>query len=365
MKSLLRAPYTWLVLIPTLICGVYYAFLASDIYVSEAKFTVRAVGGSGSSPIMAGLLGDIGASPSTQDISIVSDFIQSPDMLELLEKDLSLREHYSQPGVDAWARLDSNVSDEDFTDYYLDMIEVHQDEKTGIVWIRAKAFSAEMAERIAQSQLDYSEILVNKMSEKMMADGILFARDNEKNAYERAVEATNKLTAYRNTTNTVDPNRKSGAVLGIITSLESSLADARTTLGEMREYLRDDSPEVAAMESRVKALSEQISEENLRLTGSENAQLISIMDRYEQLVAEKEMAQQLYASALTSLEAARLDATRQKLYLITFIKPSKPGSAVEPEKFWDTLTVWIVLTLIYIVGGLLLTTVRDHVGVAK
>ena len=171
-----------------------------------------------------------------------------------------------------------------------------------------------------------------------------------------------KLTEYRNLTKILDPTEKTGAVLGIITALESNLAEARATRGQLLSYQREDSAEIRTINARIKALEDQIEKENLRLTGKEKVELSEILETYEQLSLEKEIAHQLYSSTLASLEAARDEASRKQLYLMTFVRPSLPESAVEPSATWNTFTVLMLALLCYVLVSLILSTIKDHMG---
>ncbi len=74
------------------------------------------------------------------------------------------------------------------------------------------------------------------------------------------------------------------------------------------------------------------------------------------------MAKQRYGSALTSLEAARAEAQRQQRYLIAFVAPQLPDEAIEPDRPWMILTVFACAFLIYAIGGLIWSAIKDHAG---
>ena len=88
----------------------------------------------------------------------------------------------------------------------------------------------------------------------------------------------------------------------------------------------------------------------------------NLIESYQPLMLEQEMAQQQYASALTSLEVARVEAQRKKQYLITFIQPNLPDQAVEPRRFNEVLTVMLFSFLLYMIGGLMWSALKDHIG---
>ena len=355
--------FSWLVLAPTLIVALYYALIASPIYVSETHFTVRSQsGGSMSASMITGLLGGVSDSVATQDIAIVSDYIQSRDLLEQLDAKLDLKSHFSDPKIDSWAQMSDVGTKEQFLAYYQGKIEVLLNETTGIIALKTKAFDPQMAKAIADQILQYSEVLVNELSEQITRDSVEFAETEMNLAEQRLRNAAERLTEYRNLTNILDPTEKTGAVMGIVTALESSLAEARAERDQLLSYLRASSAEVVTVNARIKALEDQIAKENQRLTGREKVELSAILQDYERCSLEKEIAHQLYTSTLASLESARNEASRKQLYLVTFVRPSLAESALEPEAVWNTATVFVALLLLYVLGGLMIATIKDHTG---
>ena len=79
------------------------------------------------------------------------------------------------------------------------------------------------------------------------------------------------------------------------------------------------------------------------------------------MVVEREFAEKLYLSALTSLEQARLLANRQQRYLATFVHPYLPDEALYPKRIRNTFFVFISLTLVWALGMLMLQSVRDRI----
>jgi capsular polysaccharide transport system permease protein len=355
--------FSWLVLLPTVIVALYYVLVASPVFVSEAHFTVRSqAGGAVTSGLLSGIFGGVSDTIATQDIAIVSDYIQSRDIMQKLDAELGLRPHFSDPQIDFWARMEASDPAEDFLDYYQDKIEVLMNETTGIISLKTKAFNPDTAKAMADQILGYSETLVNDLSKQITRDSVAFAESEMQRAEQRLREAAEKLTEYRNLTNILDPTQKTGAVMGIVTTLESNLAAARAERDQLLSYLRDNSAEVVAVNARIKALEEQVRIENQRLTGKEKVELSAILQDYERYTLDKEIAHQVYTSTLASLETARNEAARKQLYLVTFVRPSRAESAEEPKALWNTATVFVALTLLYILAKLIIATIKDHSG---
>jgi capsular polysaccharide transport system permease protein len=96
------------VIVPIVGSGIYYAFVASPQYVSEAHFAVR---NGEQSPL--DMLGSITGFPQTgrfQDALIVTNYIHSRAMIEQVDAKLNLRRIYSDKHIDYLSRLPGEFS---------------------------------------------------------------------------------------------------------------------------------------------------------------------------------------------------------------------------------------------------------------
>ncbi len=361
MKDVMRSMLI-VVGIPTLIAAIYYGFFASEIYVSDAKFAIRSNKSGVNVTGFASLFAGTDASGAGQDSVVVQDYIHSWDMLNTLEKRLGLFKSFSAQEIDALARLKPESTQEDFLEYMNEKIEVNRDETSNIISLRVKAFSSELAKALALEVINLSESLVNRLSTRIEKDTLDIARKEVELAAEKVREASDKLSALRDATTSIDPSAESSAVLGIVSGIETRLAEARTQLTEKRAYMRESSPEVQGLKNRVKALSDQLIKERSRLAGKDGETMNGLIQKYQPLILEQELAREQYTSALASLEAARVEAQRKKQYLVTFVSPALPDKAIEPRRVMSTLTVSLFAFLFYSVGGLMWSALKDHIG---
>lgn len=355
------------VVLPTLLSAVYFGLLASDIYISEARYAVRSNTESPVSGLLDGVasLGLSAPSSSTEDAMIVRDYILSRDMLGKLSEQLPLRDHYSASHVDWISRMKSDASFEEFLEYYQSRVEVVIDTTSNITTLSVKAFDPDMAKRIADMILNISEELVNDLSDRIVEDSLRFARDEVVNAEERVRKASVAMTGFRSSSGSIDPAQETTAVLGIVTGLESSLAAAKAELIQARGYIRSDSPQIKLLQNRVDALEKQVINERQRLASAEGslADYTRLIDSYEPLALEQELAKQLYASTLTSLELAKAEAQRKAKYILTFVSANFPDEALEPERSKAIFITFLLLTIAFSIGGLVWAAIKDHMRI--
>jgi capsular polysaccharide transport system permease protein len=89
------------------------------------------------------------------DQLLLRDHLLSVDMLEKLDAELNLREHYSDRSRDPISRMwSADMSREWFHRYYLSRVSVEFDEYAGVLVIRTEAFSPEKARAIATILMD-------------------------------------------------------------------------------------------------------------------------------------------------------------------------------------------------------------------
>ena len=63
---------------------------------------------------------------------------------------------------------------------------------------------------------------------------------------------------------------------------------------------------------------------------------------------------------MASLEAARIEASRNQRYLAIYSHPSLPEHPIYPKRFIYTIFAFIGLNLLWALGVLIVLTVQDH-----
>src|SRR5271155_595283 len=156
--------FVMIVAIPNVVVSLYYGLIASDQYVSEAKFTVS----SGAIPTMDRLGSVTGVPPIliVQDTQVVTSYINSRAMVEQLERLVGLRDLYSSHAIDWWSRFRKDKPIEKFTDYWEKMCDTSIAFPSGIVTLTVRAFNPDDAKRIADAVVQQSETLINDLNDR-------------------------------------------------------------------------------------------------------------------------------------------------------------------------------------------------------
>jgi capsular polysaccharide transport system permease protein len=355
-------PWLWgIVGLPTLIAGVYYFAIASDLYLSEAKFIVRSPKQVQTTGIGA-LLQSTGLGRAAEDTSAVQDFIMSRDAVRKLEQKYGLRAVFNRPEGDFVTRFPGILFwRKDFEalfsryDYF---VSIETDTSNGVTALRVKAYRPEDAQTLASALLSYSEQLINDLNERARRDALDTARQEVDRAEQRIAEIQTELTAYRVKQKMVDPKSASSGVLELIGQMNAAQANARAQLGELLNN-SPNSPQIPLVKTRIASLDKLIAEERGKLSGASDS-VVSTMTEYERLNLQRELAEKALASAFTSLEAARIEAQRQQLYLETIAQPNLADYPLYPKRIVSFTMVLASCLLAYGIAWLLVASAREH-----
>jgi capsular polysaccharide transport system permease protein len=223
------------------------------------------------------------------------------------------------------------------------------------------AFRADDARRAAEALLELSEDLVNRLSQRSMDDALRLARTELAMAEQRAGEAREALDRFREEARELDPGQAGAAVRGIVAGLEGQLVQLRAEIGQKSTFMRPDNLGLAALRSRAEAIEQEIARERARLAG-ENGAIAGMIGGFERLMLQREFADRGLASALASLEQARVEAQRQHLYVVRMVQPQSPEEAMYPRRWLLLMSIFVAALLTYAVAQLTFSALKDHVS---
>jgi len=308
------------------------------------------------------LLQSTGLGRAADDTSAVQDFIMSRDAVRELEQKDDLRTVFSRPEGDFVTRFPGILfwrkDFEALFSRYDHFVSVETDTSTGVTALRVKAYRPEDAHKLAGALLNYSEQLINDLNERARRDALDTARHEVDGAEQRIAEIQTNLTAYRVKQKMLDPKSASSGVLELLGQMNAAQANARAQLGELLNN-SPSSPQIPLVKTRIASLDKLIAEERAKLSG-ESDSVVSALTEYERLNTQHELAEKALASAFTSLEAARIEAQRQQLYLETIAQPNVADYPLFPKRIVSFLTVVATCMLAYGLAWLLAANVREH-----
>lgn len=349
--------------VPTLVAAVYYFGIASNLYMSEADFVVRGPGTEKSMSI-AGMMSSSssGEQPGQDEALIVQQFIMSRDVVQKLARHDDLRAVLDRPEGDSVTRFPGMFfwrnDFEALYKAYSRFVEVDIDGETGVSVLKVKAYRPEDAEKIAQALVTYSEHLVNELNDRTRQDALRSFEQEVDETQDHIADIQARLTAYRVKQQMLDPKSAAEGPLKLLEVLNTQRADAQAKLADAMKN-SPNSPQVPLFRTRIVSLDRLIAEERTKITGDGNS-VAAAETEYERLDEARKLAETQLASAYKSLEAARLDAQRQQLFLETIARPNLPDFPLYPKRVLSFSLVLASCLLAYGIAWLLVASVREH-----
>lgn len=349
-------------LLPVLLAITYFYFFVPDRYVSSAKFIIKQGGSSLSNNVTALPLLALGTDTSKQDALMLKDYIQSEKVFNLLDKKFFLKERFRQNNLDTVLRLGPNATQEEYLNYYNHLLTFEHNGLSNVITLKIQAFDPQTSQKMLRELIHLSENFLNNVSSKIAENQLSFAKAEVNNSKNHLASVKGKLKTFQDTNKTISPMDQTEAITGMIHQLEEELLTEEVNLNKYRAYLSEDSPKVKATMNAIATLKSKIDEQSAMLAGpSRNGvKLNAINTEFEQLKFEEEFWQQSYLTSLKAMEVSRMESIRQIKFILMVAEPSLAQIAEFPNRPYNILTLALVVFLLYGIGKLSVTTIRDH-----
>ncbi len=357
------ASFLVMVALPVLAAAIYYLFLASDQYVSEVKFAVRAVERNTGHDAINVVNGPPNAVAGNTDSFILADYVTTRQFVDEVDRQLDLRRIFSDPAADFWSRFDPKAPVEALVNHWRSVVVSRYDLSTGILTVKVRAYTAQDSVRLAEAVLEGSERLANEMTERGRRDFVRFAEAELVRAEARLGNARKALGDFRRQEGTFDPVRLATSNADLLAKLRSDLSSMQAEATALASALQPNAPVLQALTSRIRATERQlrlVEAEGRREGGGEGTDMGSLVSRYAALEAEQGFAEKSYGVAVEALRSARSLADRQQVYLATFARPALAESAQYPSRPAAIALVAGFALLAWLTALLIVLGIRDH-----
>lgn len=344
-----------------LIITSYYGFLAESRYTSESKIVVRRSTDSLSQlgGISLPFLGAIGGS-SAEDAYQLREYINSNDMLEVLDNELGLQEHLRHFHLDIFNTLLPWEKKEKFLKIFRKSIEISFEEKTGILTISAHGNSPDFAYRLNYAIIKESERFINDQTHRVSREQLEFANSELLRARKAMDDAKDGLIAYQNNKGLIDPLASAQSTFVIIAGLESQLANKEVELKTLSRVMQSNSDQIIAIQKSITVIKNQINHEKSRLTAPDESSLNRISANYLERKGLVDFYSDVYKISLAATEKLRVETARKIKTISIISSPYLP----EQSDFMHKIYMWASWLFIIIItyGAFKLTVeiIEDH-----
>lgn len=354
--------FVFTVVIPTALAILYFALIASDVYVSESRFVVR----SPDKPSVTGigvLLKGAGFSNAGDEIYAADDYIQSRDALRALNRDGSVTRAYSNRNVsmaDRFNPLGWDGSFEALFDYFRKKIRVDYDSTSAITTLSVRAYTPQDAQKFNQQLLALAEETVNRLNRRGRVDVVELAEQEVQAAQQAEQQAAIGLAQFRNASGIIDPEKQAAVQLQMVSKLQDELISSRVQLLQLRA-MAPENPQIPVLQTRVAGLAREIDRQLGFVAGSSRS-LSATAVRYQRLQLDRDFAEKRLAAAMASLQDAKAEARRKQAYVEHIAEPNRPDEALEPRRLRGIFATLVLGLIAWAILTMLVAGVREHHG---
>ncbi|MHC2108658.1 MULTISPECIES: capsule biosynthesis protein [unclassified Methylobacterium] len=323
--------------LPALAGALYFGLIASDRYVSEARFAIRPALGTAdkATPDSVGTSSGVSNQMVAQDTLITYEYILSRPMLEIIESKLPIREWFSRDSIDYFSRFDPDKPIEKFLRYWKRRVGIEVESGSGIMSLQVEAFDPSESLAIAQAVMKEAERMVNDLSVKSREDAVAESTRELKLAEERMTKIRLAMRDLRNREGVLDAQKSNEANLKVVSELRAARINLAVQLAIGQRDLGPESRRIIDIKQQIKDLDENIAkiERQSASQDPEQKRLLSdALTRFEGLENDRKNAEKYYQQVLTAHERARIVAARQIEFFSPIVEPVKAQSSVEPRR---------------------------------
>lgn len=349
-----------IIFLPMTLLIIYLAIFSQPRFVSESKVAIKRSDDLASNNVNFGLLlGAINPS-SVEDALYLKEYINSPDMLAVLDKQLNFRQAFSQSGLDFLHHLSPDETTEKFLRYYRERLSVTYDDKAGLLAIRTQGFTPDFALNFNKAVLKESERFINELSHRIARDQLTFAEKEMEKSRSRLNNSKSELLAYQNSNNVLDPEAQALAASSLVNTLMGQKIQMEAELRTLLTYLRDDAAQVVSVRNAIASMQAQIDNEKGKITAPQGDKLNRMAVEFEEIRSRVTFDNELYKLALTSIEKTRVEAARKLKVLSVISSPQQPQESTFPNIPYLIACWLLVCCLMFGTLKLILAVIEDH-----
>ncbi|WP_267523143.1 capsule biosynthesis protein [Campylobacter sp. MG1] len=347
-----------IIIVLSLISLIYFAFIASSRYESTAIIGVKSTSTTTDTSSLIPIIGL--TSSSKEDLMYLKEYINSYDMLAILQKDINIKAMY-EGKIDYELFLKNLDVKEDFLKYYQSRIKVVYDDITGLLSIKINAFSPEDSKKIADTILKESENFINEISHKIAREQMSFAKEELEKASLELSKAQDEITVFQNNNALIDPTNQTKTQLEIASKIENKIIEKEVELSSLSSYLNSNTPQIQAIKSEINSLKYQLDNEKSKLTSKEHKnKLNTLIFEFSNLTFKLKFAEDAYKIALNSYQNSKLEASKKLKQLIIISKPNISDIPTYPNTIYNTLSILFILSLIFGIFKFSLSILEEH-----
>jgi len=358
MKKILNLQMVFFVIFISL--ETYYLFIKKELYESSTAIIVKDLTKNDTSSALGLSLLGAGNSSQVQDSMVIEEYLNSLDMLILLDEEFGLIKHYKSDSLDILERLSKDASTEDILEFYRKRLNIFYDDVSSILHISFSYTDPKTAQKVVAFMLKRVEFTLNEFNRIKAKKQLEFVEKEHLKNKHKLDEASMLLEDYQNKNLVINPEHDVVVSSGIIAELETQLMQKKIELQTKKSYLNANNYELNVLEKEISEIKKALLNSKENLSGNGKNRLNKAVFEYEKLKMNLEFALEVYKTSLVQLETTKLDTIKSAKMLSVIIKPNLPDGYTYPNKPKTFITILLIILLGYGIFSMLYAIIKDH-----
>lgn len=348
------------VLLPTFVAGWYYTFVATPLYSTRTEFVIQQASAAAQmSSLFSGT-----TFATSQDSVTVQGYLQSQDVMLMLDKDSGFKQHFQDPSIDPIQRLADDANNSASYALFKKVVKISYDPTEGNIKMEVSATSPAKAVEFAQNLLKYAETRVDQMTVRLRTDQEMSAQASFEDAQRKLEVSQRHLVELQQKFKTFSSEAEAGLITTQIGSLDAQVTQEKLSLAQMQANARPNQARMDPVKTRIATLEDQIAQLRLKLTegSSTGPSIATVQSELLMAGADVTTRQMMLAQATSAMETSRIEANRQTRYLSVAVPPVAPDDPSYPHAFENTLVVLLIFGGIYLMISMTIAILREQVS---
>jgi len=350
------------VLLPTLLAGYYYYAVATPMYSTKSTFLILTADGGAGAGGMGGLLSGTPFATAADAIA-TQGYLESKDAMLRLDADVGFRAVFDQDNIDAIQALPKDASAEKAHKLYKKYVKLGYDPTEGVMRMEVSAPDPEMAKVFSEKLIEYAEERVDQLSVEKRVDALEIAQQSLDDAKEKRREAQIRMVRLQEQSG-VNLEGTIAGIQSLVNNVELQLQEKQLALAIQQANPRPNASKVAALESEISVLKQELAKQSARLTNVTGGQssLAASSAEIQMAQADVATADLVLQTALETMRQSQIEASKQVRYLTVSVSPVASEDPSYPRSFENTVLAFLVFSGIYLMISLTASVLREQVS---
>ena len=284
---------------------------------------------------------------SFNEAKFIKTFLHSPQVFYEIEEKFSFSKLYSKKGLDFISGIYKNTPLSKKLEFYRNNIILNLDYISGELEIKVVSFQANTSYEINKFLISKAEQFINDLNSNISKSQLEFQNEEVFKAFNKIKNKQREVTNFQNKNLLFDGYDALRANTNIINGLENELVKLKFELSTIkRKFIDQKAPEIVSLKNQITELEKQINIEKNQIFSDSGKRLNKKAFDLKTLQSDLEFNRDLYKSALTIQESARIGTIKQNRFIIKLIEPyiAQREYLYPKNKFYFSSVILIFLT---------------------